>query len=249
MILPDLEDRIAIVTGASGGIGTAVCKALIGQKARIFAIDRVADSSKDTSTYKSFHCDLSIPEEIENVFSTIYSLTDHVDYLVNIAGIDSKYSLEEGSPDRWHQIIDLNLRSYYLVIRRSYDLLKKGQGKSIVNVSSINYRLGIPRRSIYSVSKAGILGMTTGLARELGRDGIRINTISPGWVFTGKQVSEYFTRPEDKAKYLNYLEQNQAINRHISPEDIAQHVLFYLSEASAASTGHNCVVDCGWLLE
>jgi NAD(P)-dependent dehydrogenase (short-subunit alcohol dehydrogenase family) len=249
MILPDLKDGVAIVTGASGGIGTAVCNALLDQGTRIFAIDRVFDSAKVNPNYMPLVCDLMKTEEIENVFSIIHPQTDHVDYLVNIAGIDSKYSLEEGSKEQWHQIIDLNLRGYYLIIRNSHGLLIKGQGKSIVNVSSINYRLGIPRRSIYSVSKAGILGLTTGLARELGKDGIRINTISPGWVFTEKQVSEYFTQPEDRAKYLNYLEQKQAINRHISPEDIAQHVLFYLSVASAASTGHNCVVDCGWLLE
>jgi NAD(P)-dependent dehydrogenase (short-subunit alcohol dehydrogenase family) len=118
-----------------------------------------------------------------------------------------------------------------------------------VNVSSIGNRLGVPKRSIYAVSKAGILGLTTGLARELGAEGIRINTVSPGWVFTPGQVAEYFSAEGDREKYLAYLKQVQALDIQITAQDIAQHILFYLSEVSAASTGHNCVVDGGWLLE
>jgi NAD(P)-dependent dehydrogenase (short-subunit alcohol dehydrogenase family) len=193
--------------------------------------------------------DLSKPEDIRSAFEKVVSETDRLDYVVNVAGIDSKYSLTEGDEAKWQKLIDLNLRGYYLVIREALPLLRAGSGRSIVNVSSINYRLGIPRRSIYSISKAGILGLTTGLARELGAEGIRINSVSPGWVFTDRQVAEYFTREQDREKYLRKLKERQSIDREISPEDVANHILFYLSEASAASTGHNCVVDAGWLLE
>ncbi len=116
-------------------------------------------------------------------------------------------------------------------------------------MSSINYRLGLPKRAIYSATKAGILGLTTGLARELGADGIRINTVTPGWIFTERQVEEYFTNEEDRKTHLATLRKVQAIDRQISPQDVANHILFYLSDASAASTGHNCVVDGGWILE
>jgi NAD(P)-dependent dehydrogenase (short-subunit alcohol dehydrogenase family) len=117
-----------------------------------------------------------------------------------------------------------------------------------VNISSINYRLGVVGRSIYSTTKAGILGLTTGLARELGREGIRINTTTPGWVFTERQVEEYFGAP-DAEKHLGTLRERQALPLHIEPADVANHILFYLSNVSRASTGHNCVVDGGWLLE
>jgi NAD(P)-dependent dehydrogenase (short-subunit alcohol dehydrogenase family) len=250
MILPDLAHRFAVVTGANGGIGQAVCNALLAQNAVVFGLDR--DSEDRGHLGEDFHliqCDLRQPRQIPDAFARIVRFTDHIDYLVNIAGIDPKYSLAEGGPKRWGEVMDLNLRGYYLVIRQALELLKKGSGRSIVNVSSINYRLGVPHRSIYSASKAGILGLTTGLARELGADGIRINSVSPGWVFTPKQRAEYFTQPANRSKYLPYLEQRQALNIRISPNDIAQHILFYLSEASAASTGHNCVVDGGWLLE
>ena len=119
---------------------------------------------------------------------------------------------------------------------------------SIVNVSSINYRLGIAGRAIYSTSKAGILGLTTGLSRELGRQSIRINTVSPGWVFTERQIQEYFEAP-DADSHLNTLAERQSLPIKIHPVDVANHILFYLSEVSRTSTGHNCVVDGGWLLE
>jgi NAD(P)-dependent dehydrogenase (short-subunit alcohol dehydrogenase family) len=118
----------------------------------------------------------------------------------------------------------------------------------VVNVSSINYRLGVPGRAPYSATKAGILGLTTGLSRELGRDGIRVNTVSPGWVFTERQVEEYFAGPQSQ-KFLDYLARHQAIRIKMSALDVANHAAFYLSEVSRASTGHNCVVDGGWLLE
>ena len=168
--------------------------------------------------------------------------------MVNAAGTDAKYRLEEGTVDVWDSIVDLNLRAYYLLIRGCLPLLRRGRGRSIVNVSSINYRLGVVGRSIYSTTKAGILGLTTGLARELGREGIRINTITPGWVFTERQVEEYFAAP-DAEKHLGTLREKQALPLHVEPADVANHILFYLSNVSRASTGHNCVVDGGWLLE
>ncbi|MEO6845435.1 MAG: SDR family oxidoreductase, partial [Ginsengibacter sp.] len=170
------------------------------------------------------------------------------DGVVNVAGIDSKFALADGDERAWQKLVDLNLRAYYLVIRASAPLLRRGRGKAIVNVSSINYRLGVPKRSIYSVTKAGILGLTTGLARELGREGIRINTVTPGWIFTERQVKEYFSGAK-AAQHLAYLAGVQSLSLKISATDVANHILFYLSDASRASTGHNCVVDGGWLLE
>jgi NAD(P)-dependent dehydrogenase (short-subunit alcohol dehydrogenase family) len=246
--LPDLRGGTALVTGASRGIGRAVVEALAAHDARCFGL-----ANDDFPPGLSPHvvpmpCDLSNATAIEEVIAKVVTQTESLDYLVNVAGIDSKYRLEEGTVDAWERIVDLNLRAYYLLIRSCLPLLRRGRGRSIVNVSSINYRLGIPGRSIYSTTKAGILGLTTGLARELGREGIRINTISPGWVFTERQVEEYFTGPNAE-KHLATLDEKQALPIHIDPVDVANHILFYLSNVSRASTGHNCVVDGGWLLE
>lgn len=245
--LPDLRGKIALVSGASAGIGRATVEALLANGTVCYGI---APAPVDL-VHPGFHpviCDLGNAAAIAHAFTQLRATIDHLDFVVNVAGIDPKLPLAEGDAERWDEIVDLNLRGYYLVIRESLDLLRRGNGRAIVNVSSINYRLGLPGRSIYSTSKAGILGLTTGLARELGRDGIRINTISPGWVFTERQVREYFTGA-DTTKHLAHLANVQSLPLRIQPGDVANHILFYLSSVSRATTGHNCVVDGGWLLE
>lgn len=246
--LSDLAGRTALVTGASQGIGKAVIEALRANNVRCFGIANDDPELGDSSQLVKIQCDLRDSRAIETIAAQLSTRIDQLDYLVNVAGIDPKYTLEEGDLAKWDAVLNLNLRAYYLLIRACLPLLVRGQGRSIVNVSSINYRLGIPGRSIYSTTKAGILGLTTGLARELGHAGIRINTVSPGWVFTERQVREYFATA-DGPKHLATLAERQAIALKIQPADVANHILFYLSAVSRASTGHNCVVDAGWLLE
>ncbi len=246
--LPDLAGRTAIVTGASRGIGKATVEALLANNVHCIGIADAFASLDATDQWFPIMCDLREGSAIEQAFDAIRGRVQSVDYLVNVAGIDPRVPIEDGDETLWHRVMDLNLRAYYLMIRASLPLLRVGMGKSIVNLSSINYRIGVDGRSIYSTSKAGILGLTTGLARELGKDGIRINTISPGWVFTERQITEYFAS-ESAETHLNTLAERQSLPLKIHPTDIANHILFYLSEASRASTGHNLVVDGGWLLE
>jgi NAD(P)-dependent dehydrogenase (short-subunit alcohol dehydrogenase family) len=246
--LADLRGGTALVTGASRGIGRAVAEALAAHDVRCFGLASHVLPPDLPPQVVSVPCDLSDAAAIEAAVAAVAAQTESLDYLVNVAGVDPKYRLEEGTVDVWDRIVDLNLRAYYLLIRGCLPLLRRGRGRSIVNVSSINYRLGIVGRSIYSTTKAGILGLTTGLARELGRGGIRIKTVTPGWVFTERQIAEYFGTP-DAEKHLATLAEKQALPLHIEAVDIANHILFYLSNVSRASTGHNCVVDGGWLLE
>lgn len=245
--LPDLAGRIALVTGASTGIGRATAEALLANGARVHGLAHEADGWC-AAEFVYHSCDLRDPAAIQRIVAEIGAAEDRLDYVVNVAGVDPKVKLDEGDAAAWAAIADLNLRAYYLVLHEAIGWLRRGAGKAVVNVSSINYRLGVPRRAIYSATKAGILGLTTGLARELGRDGIRINTVSPGWVFTERQVREYFSGGEAE-KHFETLAQVQSLRRKISPADIANHILFYLSDVSRASTGHNCVVDAGWTLE
>jgi len=247
LLLPDLQGRTAVVTGVSMGIGRATAELLLENGARVVGLARVADRWTHPELL-GVSCDLSDAEAIEAAFREISLRTDRLDYVVNVAGADPKYAIDTITLGEWDRLIDLNLRAYYFVIKGALPLLRRGRGKSVVNVSSINYRLGVPGRAPYSATKAGILGLTTGLSRELGRDGIRVNTVSPGWVFTERQVEEYFAGPQSQ-KFLDYLAQHQAIRIKMSALDVANHVAFYLSEVSRASTGHNCVVDGGWLLE
>jgi NAD(P)-dependent dehydrogenase (short-subunit alcohol dehydrogenase family) len=245
--LPDLRGRSALVTGVSMGIGRATAELLLENGARVFGLARNPDrwSHPDLT---GIPCDLADAASIEAAFRAVAREVSSLDHVVNVAGADPKYAIDDITLADWDHLVDLNLRAYHLVIKHAVPLLRRGAGKSIVNVSSINYRLGVPGRAAYSATKAGILGLTTGLARELGCDGIRVNTVSPGWTFTERQVQEYFEGPE-AGRFLGYLAEQQALRLQISATDVANHVLFYLSGVSRASTGHNCVVDGGWLLE
>jgi NAD(P)-dependent dehydrogenase (short-subunit alcohol dehydrogenase family) len=229
------------------GIGRATAEALLENGAHVFGLARAADRWTHPRL-TGVSCDLADASALEEALATIAGQTDRLDYVVNVAGADPKYPIDTITTADWDRLVDLNLRAYYLVVKGALPLLRRGAGRSIVNVSSINYRLGVPGRAPYSATKAGILGLTTGLSRELGREGIRVNTVSPGWVFTERQVEEYFDGPE-ATRHLAYLAERQSVRLKISALDIANHVLFYLSEVSRASTGHNCVVDGGWLLE
>lgn len=246
--LTDLNGGVAVVTGASRGIGAAVVAAL--QRNGVFCIGLAHqfDTLEPAANWLPLVCNLRDAAALHTTIETIAARVEAVDYLVNVAGIDPRVPLEEGDETLWHEVMDLNLRAYYLMIRACLPLLQRGTGKSIVNVSSINYRIGVEGRSIYSTSKAGILGLTTGLARELGKQGIRINTVSPGWVFTERQVAEYFAGNAAE-RHLRTVAERQALRIKIQPMDIANHILFYLSAVSRASTGHNLVIDGGWLLE
>ena len=247
LALPDLAGKVVLVTGASAGIGRATAEALLASGATVLGVARSALTYRHKNLH-SLRCDLSRAPAIAALFKKISKLTPHLDGIVNVAGIDPKIALADGDEHKWREVVDLNLRAYYLVIRASAPFLRRGRGRAIVNVSSINYRLGVPKRSIYSATKAGILGLTTGLARELGAEGIRLNTVTPGWIFTERQVGEYFVGPKAE-KHLAYLAGVQSLPLKISATDVANHILFYLSDVSRASTGHNCVVDGGWLLE
>ena len=130
-----------------------------------------------------------------------------LDGIVNVAGIDPKIALDDADLAAWHRVIDLDLRAYHLVIHHGIAALRQGRLRSIVNMSSINTRLGVPKRELYTIAKCGIIGLTRGLARDLGREHIRINTVSPGWILTDRQSEEYFPdTPEGRERLQDLYE-------------------------------------------
>lgn len=241
----DLAGARILVTGTAAGIGKATALALLDQGASVVGIDR--DPADLGAGYVHAACDLADAAQVRTTVTAL--ATEALDGIVNVAGIDPKIALENADLDAWNRVIDLDLRAYHLVLHHGLDALRRGRLKAVVNLSSINHRLGVPRRGLYTLAKCGVIGLTRGLARELGREGIRINTVSPGWVFTERQVAEYFADDAEGRARREDLFAKQSLAMEITPADIAAHVCFYLSAASRASTGHNCVVDAGWTLE
>ena len=134
----------------------------------------------------------------------------------------------------------LNLRSFLLMSRACLEMIRQGEGRSIVNISTSNYMMGFEPFTIYNATKSGILGFTRSLARELGKEGIRVNMISPGWIMTEKQLRKYVTE-QDKQDLLR----DQSIKHLIEAKHVSPVLLFLLSSAACAMSGQNLVVDGG----
>lgn len=244
-----LEGRVAIVTGAAGGLGRVFCLALAAAGARIVAVDLNDDSLKQTATTVTAAEGEIIPLVV-NVTSEADTLKmveatleqwGRVDILVNNAalyGTLSRQPFYELAIEEWDRVMAVNLKGPWLCARAVYPAMKKqGKGK-IINIASATFFSGSPLWSHYVASKGGLIGLTRSLAREVGDDGICVNAIAPGFTLTEASRS---VMPD--AEHYGIV--RGAIKRAEQPEDMAGLVVFLASDASDFITGQTIVVDGG----
>jgi NAD(P)-dependent dehydrogenase (short-subunit alcohol dehydrogenase family) len=241
----DFAGRVAVVTGGSEGIGFEFCRALCDVGCEVYFCSRHASKGElaARSLGKCAHyyqADLTAPDQIKDFAAYVHELAGRLDYLVNNAANDDRIGFEELTVEECDRMWTLNLRSFLLMSRACLELLRNGDGKSIVNISTTNYMFGLEPFTLYNATKSGILGFTRSLARELGKEGIRVNMISPGWIMTEKQLRKYVTE-EDKQALLR----DQCIKHLIEAKHVAPVLLFLLSSAAQAISGQNLVVDGG----
>ncbi len=241
----EFAGRVAVVTGGSEGIGYDFCRTLSDVGCQVYFCSRnrekgllAAKSLGANSHY--FQADLSRPDEIKAFAVHIKEQAGRVDYLVNNAANDDRIRFEDLTVEECDRMWTLNLRSFLLMSRACLELLRKGQGKSIVNISTTNYMFGFDPFTIYNATKSGILGFTRSLARELGPEGFRVNMISPGWIMTEKQLRKYVSE-EDKQALLR----DQCVKHLIEAKHVSPVMLFLLGSAACAMSGQNLVVDGG----
>jgi NAD(P)-dependent dehydrogenase (short-subunit alcohol dehydrogenase family) len=164
---------------------------------------------------------------------------DRIDVLINNAANDPRIELKNTSAAAWDRLFATNLRAYFLTCREAVSHMRRGG--AIINLASIVFHQAPPRMSAYVATKGGVLGFTRSLARELGPRRIRVNTVSPGWVMTERQLREYVTATAKKTIF-----RAQCIPDLIQPEEIAEVILFLASDASRAITGQEVLADRGW---
>ena len=245
----DFAGRVAVVTGGSDGLGRDLVTELVALGADVFFC--ASTRPKGTALAKSLgprahfmQADLRSPAAARRFVKRAAAFKGHIDYLVNNAAIDPRLAFERASVRDFDQLIAINLRPMFVVSQAALPALRRGTGRSIINVATTNFLLGLAPFTLYNASKSGIVGFTRSLARELGPSGIRVNTVSPGWIMTDRQLREHATA-RDRAELL----EAQALKFLLTEEHVTPLTLFLLSSSARGITGQNLVVDGGKFMQ
>ena len=239
--------RVALVTGVMGGVGFATAKAFLDGGWRVFGLDRNAPKESPEGAHFMV-CDLADPVAIKASFATIAQSVDRLDALVNNAAVQICTPLIEMTVEEWDLVMATNLRSVFLTVKHSYNLLKRAKG-SIINISSVHANVTSKDIAAYAASKGGVVALTRAMAIEFAEDGIRVNAVLPGAVDT-QMLRDGLRRGHvgegSDNEILQALGEKTVMGRVGQPEEIAQTIL-YLAEPqkSGFMTGHSMVVDGG----
>lgn len=241
-----MSDRIALVTGAAGGIGGAVVNRFVHAGWNVVALDR-RSIGRASSSVRSVVADLSEPDQIVAVFEELSDREGRLDALVNNAAIQIVGPLAEMSVTDWDRLMAVNLRAPFLCLREAVALLEGGDG-SVVNVSSVHAAHTSPGMAAYAATKGGLEAYTRGAALELAPRGIRVNAVRSGAVNTRMLRAGVEERHQVRAgpADLEDLASRLALGRVASPDEIAE-VVHFLADADRSSfmTGATVVVDGG----
>jgi NAD(P)-dependent dehydrogenase (short-subunit alcohol dehydrogenase family) len=247
---PSLRGRTAFVTGGASGIGESVVRHFAAAGCKVGFIDIAADAGQSlqgelkgaSENVRFFRCDVTdVPALQETIRKTSESLGP-ISVLVNNAGHDDRHDWRTVTPEYWDGRIAVNLRHMFFAAQAVAPGMMDGGAGSIINLGSITWMLGQGGMAGYSAAKAAVHGLTRSLARDLGKHGVRVNTISPGWVMTQRQLDKWMSPEADAVR-----EQGQALRGRLTPADVARLVLFLSADDSAMITSQNHVIDGGWI--
>ncbi|SKA75659.1 NAD(P)-dependent dehydrogenase, short-chain alcohol dehydrogenase family [Thiothrix eikelboomii] len=243
----DLQGSSVFITGGGSGIGAALTEGFLQQGAKVALVQRT-DAGEFCDAMEAKYgvrplfilCDIIDIEALQAALQQAVDAHGRIKVLINNAAVDNRHSLQDYTVTDWNQSLNVNLRPHFFTAQWVAAGMKASGGGSIINLSSISYLMGNAGYPAYVAAKAGIVGLTRGLARELGVDNIRVNALLPGWVMTERQ-KELWVTPEALDEHLG----KQCLNMLLQPEDMIAPTLFLASEASRAMTGQALVVDGG----
>jgi len=241
---PSLRGKRVLVTGGATGIGAALVEAFVGQGAHVgfLDIDDAAGQALarrlDSPIFRA--CDLTDLVGLRASIEAIAGKLGGIDILLNNAASDDRHRVEDVTPAYWDERMAVNLRHLFFAVQAVVPAMRTAGGGAIVNFGSVSWHLGLTDLVLYQTAKAGIEGLTRSLARELGRDNIRVTTIVPGNVQTPRQDKWYSA--DDAEEIISA----QCLNGRIQPMDVAALALFLASDDARMCTGHEYFVDAGW---
>lgn len=242
-----LRGKRVFVTGGGSGIGESIVTAFAGQGAQVVFVDIVRDASEalvEKITAAGYpapvfrYCDITDIPALQQVMAELGDF----DVLVNNAANDQRHAIEEVTPEYWDNRIAINQRPMFFACQSVLAGMKKKGAGSIINISSISFHAKNPGYPVYATTKAAVIGLTRSLARDLGKHGIRVNTVTPGWVMTQRQLDLWV---DDAAKAE--IARTQCLPGMLMPMHIASMVLFLAAEDGAMCTGQEFIVDAGWV--
>jgi NAD(P)-dependent dehydrogenase (short-subunit alcohol dehydrogenase family) len=251
MIDFSLSGKIALVTGASRGIGEAVASALVAHGAHCILVSRKAEGLQavvnriktDQGQAEAMVCHVGHLDEITDLMARIDEKFGRLDILVNNAATNPFFgSMLDAPESAWDKTLEVNLKGPFFMIQQAARLMTKSGNGAIVNVASINAFRPAPFQGIYSITKAGLVSMTKAFAKELADKNIRVNAVAPG--LTETRFSKALI--ENEAIYRLALDQIP-MRRHAQPAEMAGAVLYLVSDAASFTTGTCIVVDGGSL--
>jgi NAD(P)-dependent dehydrogenase (short-subunit alcohol dehydrogenase family) len=246
-----LEGKRVFVTGGGSGIGEGIVSAFAEQGAKVAFIDIAVESSlalcerlghagHETPIFR--HCDIRDISMLQSVMQKLATESGDFEVLVNNAGNDDRHKPEDVTLEYWDERIAINQRPMFFTCQAVLAGMKRLGGGSIINIGSTSWHMAGGGYPVYTTTKAAVSGLTRGLARDLGPYNIRVNTVTPGWVMTERQIKLWLDEEGERL-----IERSQCLPGRVMPSDVARMVLFLASSDSAMCSAQEFIIDGGWV--
>ena len=246
-----LQGKRVFITGGGSGIGESLVAEFAAQGALVAFVDiaveasealcrRLAEAGMTAPLFR--HCDITDIASLQAVMAELAGKLGDFDILVNNAANDQRHQAQDVTLDYWNERIAINQRPMFFTCQAVFEGMKRRGGGSIINVSSISWHMKSGGYPVYATTKSAVVGLTRGLARDYGAHNIRVNTVTPGWVMTQRQIELWV---DDAAEAE--IKKSQCLPNKLMPQDIAAMVLFLASDDGAMCSSHEFIVDAGWV--
>lgn len=249
-VYPDLKGRSVFISGGATGIGAAIVEAYANQGSKTSFVDldkeagdALAKRLNDEGCQVRFEvCDITNIQDYQSKIRAAADAFGPISILLNNAANDVRHNLEDLTEERFDQLVAVNMKHSMFAAQAVAPMMRQLGGGSIINFGSVGWMMATAGYPTYGSSKAAAHGLTRSLARDLGGDGIRVNTLVPGWVMTEKQLRMWVDEAAEKK-----IKESQCLSGKVLPEHIANMALFLGSDAAAMCSAQNFIVDGGWV--